>query len=155
MPAGQAYTKGVRMLKTCVGSEFCRFGVQDSTNAGIELERRLENLFTPHKFKMGVVGCPRNCAEATVKDLGMIGQEGSWQVVVGGAAGKSVRKADLLITVDSTEEALQAATLFFQYYRENANYLECAYDFVERVGIEKVRRETVYAPLAVQQGLRE
>src|SRR5207249_12242313 len=93
MSSGQAYTKGVRMVKTCVGTEFCRFGVQDSTRAGIELERRLENLFTPHKFKMGVVGCPRNCAEATVKDLGLVGQDGSWQVVVGGAAGKSVRKA--------------------------------------------------------------
>ena len=83
MPSGQAYTKGVRMVKTCVGTEFCRFGVQDSTNTGIELERRFENLFTPHKFKMGVVGCPRNCAEATVKDLGFVGQDGSWQVVVG------------------------------------------------------------------------
>ena len=81
--------------------------------------------------------------------------EGAWQVVVGGAAGKKVRKTDLLITVESTEEALQAATLFFQYYRENANFLERTYDFIERVGIEKVRRETVYASLAVQQGLRE
>src|SRR5438094_3262347 len=155
MPSGQAYTKGVRMVKTCVGTDFCRFGVQDSTNAGIELERRFENLFTPHKLKMGVVGCPRNCAEATVKDIGLVGQDGSWQVVVGGAAGKSVRKADLLITVETTEKALQAATLFFQYYRENANYLERTYDFVERVTIEKVRRDTVYAPLGVQQGLRE
>jgi nitrite reductase (NADH) large subunit len=129
-----------------VGSEFCRFGVQDSTNTGIELERRLENLFTPHKFKMGVVGCPRNCAEATVKDLGLVGQDGSWQVVVGGAAGKSVRKADLLVTVETTEEALEAGELFFQYYRENGNYLERSYDFVERVGIEKIRKETVYAP---------
>ncbi|HKD04609.1 MAG TPA: nitrite reductase large subunit NirB [Bryobacteraceae bacterium] len=146
MPSGQAYAKGVRMVKTCVGSEFCRFGVQDSTNTGIELERRLENLFTPHKFKMGVVGCPRNCAEATVKDLGLVGQDGSWQVVVGGAAGKSVRKADLLVTVESTEEALEAGELFFQYYRENGNYLERSYDFVERVGIEKIRKETVYAP---------
>ena len=146
MPSGQAYTKGVRMVKTCVGTEFCRFGVQDSTNAGIELERRLENLFTPHKFKMGVVGCPRNCAEATVKDLGLVGQEGSWQVVVGGAAGKSVRKADLLVTVETTEEALEAGELFFQYYRENGNYLERSYDFVERLGIEKIRKETVYAP---------
>ena len=146
MPSGQAYTKGVRMVKTCVGTEFCRFGVQDSTRAGIELEMRLENLFTPHKFKMGVVGCPRNCAEATVKDLGLIGQEGSWQVVVGGAAGKSVRKADLLITVETTEQAMEASGLFFQYYRENANYLERSYDFVERLGIEKVRKETVYAP---------
>jgi nitrite reductase (NADH) large subunit len=155
MPSGQAYTKGVRMVKTCVGTDFCRFGVQDSTKAGIELERRLEHLFTPAKVKMGAVGCPRNCAEATVKDIGLVGQDGTWQVVVGGAAGKKVRKADLLITIESTEEALQAATLFFQYYRENANYLERTYDFIERLGIEKVRRETVYAPLAVQQGLRE
>jgi nitrite reductase (NADH) large subunit len=155
MPSGQAYTKGVRMVKTCVGTDFCRFGVQDSTRAGIELERRLEHLYTPHKVKMGAVGCPRNCAEATVKDIGLIGQDGTWQVVVGGAAGKKVRKADLLITVESMEEALQAATLFFQYYRENANYLERTYDFVQRVGIGKVRRDTVYAPLAVQQGLRE
>ena len=153
MPSGQAYTKGVRMVKTCVGTEFCRFGVQDSTSAGIELERRLENLFTPHKFKMGVVGCPRNCAEATVKDLGLVGQDGSWQVVVGGAAGKSVRKADLLITVETTEQALEASDLFFQYYRENANYLERSYDFVERLGIEKIRKETVYASEADKQKL--
>lgn len=146
MPSGQAYTKGVRMVKTCVGTEFCRFGVQDAVNTGIELERRLENLYTPHKTKMGVTGCPRNCAEVTVKDIGLVGQEGSWQVVVGGAAGKHVRKADLLITVETTEEALNAAMLFFQYYRENANYLERTYDFVERVGIEKIRKDTVYAP---------
>ena len=101
---------------------------------------------------MASVGCPRNCAEATVKDIGLVGQEGSWQVVVGGAAGKSVRKADLLITVETTEEALEAAELFFQYYRENANYLERTYDFVERLGIEKVRKETVYAPGRRQAG---
>ena len=154
MASGQAYTKGVRMVKTCVGTEFCRFGVQDSTRAGIELERRLENLFTPHKVKMGAVGCPRNCAEATVKDIGMVGQDGSWQVVVGGAAGKSVRKADLLITVETTEEALDACELFFQYYRENGNYLERTYDFVERLGIEKIRKETVYAPEGEKQKLR-
>jgi nitrite reductase (NADH) large subunit len=153
MPSGQAYTKGVRMVKTCVGTDFCRFGTQDSTSAGIELERRLENLYTPHKVKMGAVGCPRNCAEATVKDIGLIGQEGSWQVVVGGAAGKSVRKADLLITVETTEQALQASELFFQYYRESANYLERTYDFVERIGIETVRKETVYAPEAAKVGL--
>lgn len=153
MPSGQAYTKGVRMVKTCVGTDFCRFGTQDSTSAGIELERRLEHLYTPHKVKMGAVGCPRNCAEATVKDIGLIGQEGSWQVVVGGAAGKKVRKADLLITVTTTAEALEAAELFFQYYRENANYLERTYDFVERIGIEKVRKETVYAPDVTKIGL--
>ena len=154
MPSGQAYTKGVRMVKTCVGTEFCRFGTQNSTDAGIELERRFEQLYTPHKVKMAAVGCPRNCAEATVKDIGLVGQEGGWQVVVGGAAGKSVRKADLLTTVETTEQALEAAELFFQYYRESANYLERTYDFVERLGIEKVRKETVYAPEAVRQALR-
>ncbi|HEU4689125.1 MAG TPA: nitrite reductase large subunit NirB [Vicinamibacterales bacterium] len=153
MPSGQAYTKGVRMVKTCVGTDFCRFGTQDSTSAGVEMERRFEQLFTPHKVKMAAVGCPRNCAEATVKDIGLIGVEGGWQVVVGGAAGKSVRKADLLTTVETTEAALEASELFFQYYRENANYLERTYDFVERLGIEKVRKETVYAPEPVRQAL--
>jgi nitrite reductase (NADH) large subunit len=143
------------MVKTCVGSEFCRFGVQNSIETGIEMERRFENLYTPHKTKMAVVGCPRNCAEATVKDIGLVGQEGSWQVVVGGAAGKGVRKADLLATVETTEQALEAAGLFFQYYRENANYLERSYDFVERLGIEKIRRETVYAPESARRGLLE
>jgi nitrite reductase (NADH) large subunit len=104
---------------------------------------------------MATVGCPRNCAEATVKDIGFIGVEGGWQIVVGGAAGKSVRKADLLTTVDTTEQALEAAELFFQYYREHANYLERTYDFVERVGIEKVRKDTVYAPDATRAGLRD
>jgi nitrite reductase (NADH) large subunit len=155
MPSGQAYTKGVRMVKTCVGTDFCRFGTQNAISTGIELERRLENLYTPHKVKMGVVGCPRNCAEATVKDIGLVGQEGGWQVVVGGAAGKGVRKADVLVTVETNEEALEAGSLFFQYYRENANYLERTYDFVERLGIEKVRKETVYAPEAIRHGLLE
>jgi nitrite reductase (NADH) large subunit len=153
MPSGQAYTKGVRMVKTCVGTDFCRFGTQDSTSAGIEMERRFEHLYTPHKVKMASVGCPRNCAEATVKDIGLVGQEGGWQVVVGGAAGKSVRKADLLITVETTGEALEASELFFQYYREHANYLERTYDFVERVGIDRIRKDTVYAPDAVRHGL--
>ena len=151
MPSGQAYTKGFRMVKTCVGTDFCRFGTQDSTAAGIEMERRFENLFTPHKVKMASVGCPRNCAEATVKDIGLVGQEGGWQVVVGGAAGKSVRKADLLITVETTEAAIEAAEVFFQYYREHANYLERTYDFVERVGIDRIRKETVYAPDSVRR----
>ena len=153
MPSGQAYAKGLRMVKTCVGNTFCRFGTQDAMATGVELERRLENLYTPAKFKLGVVGCPRNCAEATVKDVGLIGNEGSWQVVVGGAAGKGVRKADLLTTVETTEQAIEATQIFFQYYRENASYLERTYDFVERLGIEKVRKETVYALPEVREAL--
>ena len=153
MPSGQAYTKGVRMVKTCVGTQFCRFGTQDAITVGVDLERRLENLYTPHKTKLAVVGCPRNCAEATVKDIGLIGIDGGWQVVVGGAAGKGVRKADLLITVDNTELAVESAELFFQYYRENGSYLERTYDFVERLGMEKIRRDTIYATDPVRMGL--
>ena len=154
MPSGQAYTKGVRMVKTCVGTEFCRFGTQNSTAAGIELERRFEQLYTPHKVKMASVGCPRNCAEATVKDIGLVGVEGGWQVVVGGAAGKSVRKADLLTTVETTEQALEAAELFFQVPTVRTPTTSNARtSFVERLGIEKVRKDTVYATEPVRMGL--
>src|SRR2546430_11619271 len=102
---------------------------------------------------MAAVGCPRNCAEATVKDIGLIGQEGGWQVVVGGAAGKSVRKADLLTTVETSEAALEAAGLFFQYYRENANYLERTDDFVGRARVREIPKGTGDAPPAAPKGL--
>jgi len=153
MPSGFAYAKAVRMVKTCVGTDFCRYGTQDAISTGIELEKRLENLYTPAKVKMGVVGCPRNCAEATVKDIGLVGIEGGWEVVIGGAAGKTVRRADILVTVKTKEEALDAAMVFFQYYRENGKYIERTYDFVERLGIEKVRAETIYAAEDVKKGL--
>src|SRR3989338_1861145 len=143
MTSGHAYAKAVRMVKSCVGTDFCRYGTQDSIATGIELETLLEGLYTPAKVKMGVVGCPRNCAEATVKDIGLIGMEGGWQVVIGGAAGKIVRAADILVAVKTKEEALEAALLFFQYYRENGEYLERTYDFVARVGLEKIRHKII------------
>ena len=146
MTSGYAYAKAVRMVKSCVGTDFCRYGTQDSISTGIQLETLLEGLYTPAKVKMGVVGCPRNCAEATVKDIGLIGIEGGWQVVIGGGAGKIVRAADILCTVKTTEDALESALLFFQYYRENGEYLERTYDFVVRIGLEEIRRETVLAP---------
>ena len=155
MASGHAYAKAVRMVKSCVGTDFCRYGTQNSIETGIKLETLLEGLYTPGKVKMGVVGCPRNCAEATVKDIGLIGIEGGWQVVIGGGAGKIVRAADILTTVKTTEEALEAALLFFQYYRENGEYLERTYDFVVRVGLENIRRETILAPDVAKKGLLE
>ena len=143
------------MVKSCVGTDFCRYGTQDSIATGIELETLLEGLYTPAKVKMGVVGCPRNCAEATVKDIGLIGIEGGWQVVIGGAAGKIVRAADILVAVKTKEEALEAAMLFFQYYREHGEYIERTYDFVVRMGLEKIRRETILAPEEIRKGLLE
>jgi nitrite reductase (NADH) large subunit len=139
MPSGHAYAKAVRTVKTCVGSTFCRFGLGDSIQLGIAMEREWEGLYTPHKVKAGVSGCPRNCAEATVKDIGAVAVEGGWQVRVGGAAGGNVREADVLSTVESPDEALRLATVFLQYYRENADYKERTYDFIPRVGVEAVR----------------
>ncbi|MEA2182768.1 MAG: nitrite reductase large subunit, partial [Solirubrobacteraceae bacterium] len=139
MPSGHAYAKAVRTVKTCVGTDFCRFGLGDSIGLGIEMEKLWEGLHTPHKVKSGVSGCPRNCAEATVKDIGCVAVEGGWQVRAGGAAGGNVREADILATVQTRAEALRVATTFLQYYRENADYKERTYDFIPRIGLDKVR----------------
>ncbi|MBM7804586.1 nitrite reductase (NADH) large subunit [Geodermatophilus bullaregiensis] len=141
MPSGYAYGKSFRTVKTCVGSDFCRFGLGDSTQLGIDLETRFQGIESPAKMKLAVVGCPRNCAEAYVKDVGVVAiGNGRWEVYVGGAAGASVRKGDLLATVDSPEAVLELTGRFLQYYRENANWLERTYDFVPRVGLEHIRR---------------
>jgi nitrite reductase (NADH) large subunit len=140
MPSGYAYGKSFRTVKTCVGSDFCRYGVGDSTALGIALEERYQGLASPAKMKLAVTGCPRNCAEALCKDLGVVAVDGGrWEIYVGGAAGAHIRKGDLLATVDSAAEVMMLTGRFLQYYRENANWLERTYAFVPRVGIEKVR----------------
>jgi nitrite reductase (NADH) large subunit len=140
MPSGYAYGKSFRTVKTCVGTDFCRFGLGDSTALGVELETRFQGLESPAKMKLGVVGCPRNCAEAYVKDIGVVAVgSGRWEIYVGGAAGASVRKGDLLATVASPEEVLTLTGRFMQFYRENANWLERTYDFVPRMQIERLR----------------
>ncbi len=139
MPSGHAYTKAFRTCKTCVGTEFCRYGVGDSTTLGIKIEKRFQGIESPHKMKLAASGCPRNCAEATVKDLGAVAVENGWQVYVGGAAGATVRAADLLATVKTHDEVLTLMGRFMQYYRENARYGERSYGFVARVGIERLK----------------
>ncbi|WP_440071931.1 nitrite reductase large subunit NirB [Streptosporangium sp. OZ121] len=144
MPSGYAYGKSFRTVKTCVGSEFCRFGVGDSTALGIAIEERYQGVEGPGKMKLAVTGCPRNCAEAYVKDLGVVAIDGGkWEIYVGGAAGAHVRKGDLLATVGSANEVITLTGRFLQYYRENANWLERTYAFVPRVGIERIRRIVV------------
>jgi nitrite reductase (NADH) large subunit len=145
MPSGHAYAKAVRTVKTCVGTRFCRFGIGDAIGLGVEMETAWEGLYTPAKVKSGVSGCPRNCAEATVKDVGVVAVEGGWQVRVGGAAGATVREADVLATVESRAEALRVATAFLQLYREHAEYKERTYDFVPRFGLDAIR-EAVLDP---------
>jgi nitrite reductase (NADH) large subunit len=140
MPSGHAYTKSFRTCKTCLGSEYCRYGVGDSTTLGVQIERRYQGLETPAKLKLATAGCPRNCSEATTKDVGAVAIEGGkWEVYVGGAAGAHVRKGDVLVVVDSHEAVLKYAGRFMQYYREHAKYLERTYDFVPRIGIETLR----------------
>jgi nitrite reductase (NADH) large subunit len=140
MPSGYAYTKALRTVKTCVGSEFCRYGTNDSTGLGIAIEKRYQGFEFPAKVKLGVSGCPRNCAEATVKDIGVVATEGGeWEVSVGGAAGAHVRKSDVLCRVKTRDEALRVIGRFLIYYRDNAKWLERTYDFVPRIGLERVR----------------
>ena len=140
MPSGHAYGKSFRTVKTCVGSDFCRFGLGDSTQLGIDIEQRYKGLESPAKMKLAVSGCPRNCAESYVKDVGIVAVEGGrWEIYVGGAAGATVRKGDLLATVDSHDEAVTLTGRFMQYYRENAKWLERSYDFVPRTGLAELR----------------
>ncbi len=140
MPSGHAYGKSFRTVKTCVGSDFCRFGLGDSTALGIRIEERFAGLESPAKLKLGGAGCPRNCSEAMVKDVGLVAVEGArWEIYVGGAAGAHVRKGDLLATVDTADEAMLRVGRFIQYYRENARWLERTYSFMERVGVDTVR----------------
>ncbi len=140
MPSGHAYAKSFRTCKTCIGSEFCRYGLGDSTTLGIEIEKRFQGIESPHKMKLAVSGCPRNCAELTIKDIGVVAIEGGkWEIYIGGAAGSSVRKGDLLCVVESHETALRFIGCFMQYYREHGKYLERTHGFVVRVGIEHLR----------------
>jgi nitrite reductase (NADH) large subunit len=141
MPSGHAYAKAFRTCKTCVGTEFCRYGVGDSTGLGIAIEKRFQGLESPHKMKLATAGCPRNCSEATTKDVGAVAIEGGrWEVYVGGGAGSKVRKGDLLCTVPTHDDVLRVMGRFMQYYREHARYLERTYDFVERIGIRELQR---------------
>ncbi|MFG1653472.1 nitrite reductase large subunit NirB [Micromonospora sp. NPDC049275] len=144
MPSGYAYGKSFRTVKTCVGSDFCRFGVGDSTALGIAIEDRFKAIEGPGKMKLAVTGCPRNCAEAYVKDLGVVAIDGGrWEIYVGGAAGAHVRKGDLLAVVDSPDEVITLTGRFLQYYRESANWLERTYAWVPRLGIGHIRAVVV------------
>jgi len=144
MPSGFAYGKRYRTCKSCIGSDYCRFGLGDSMALAQKLEQRFQGLDTPGKIKMATAGCPRNCSEALVKDVGAVAVEGGkWEIYVGGAAGAHVRKGDLLCVVSSHEEAIKYMSRFMQYYRESAKYLERTYGWVERVGIAKIRAVVV------------
>ncbi len=144
--SGHAYGKSLRTVKTCVGSEWCRFGTQDSTAMGIELEKMCWGSWTPHKVKLAVSGCPRNCAEATIKDFGVVAVDSGWELHVGGNGGVKVRATDLLCKVASEAEVLEYCGAFLQLYREEAHYLERTAPWIERVGLSYVKQRVVEDP---------
>lgn len=141
--SGHAYSKGLRTVKTCVGTDHCRFGTQDSTGLGIKLEKALWGSWTPHKVKLGVSGCPRNCAEATCKDVGIICVDSGYQVGVAGAAGMDVKETERLCDVRTEQEAIDVTVAFVQLYRENAKYLDRPYKWVAKVGLDWVKARVV------------
>lgn len=140
MVSGHAYGKSLRTVKTCVGSEWCRFGTQKSMTMGIKLEWLTWGAWTPHKFKIAVSGCPRNCAEATIKDLGVIAVDSGWEIHVGGNGGIVVRACDYLCKVETEDELKEHVAAFMQLYREEGHYLERTAPWIERVGIEHVKQ---------------
>lgn len=143
MPSGYAYAKSLRTVKTCVGSQFCRFGTQDSMGMGAILERKFERLDFPAKFKMAVNGCPRNCAESCTKDIGIVGNDGGWEIFVGGNGGIKARLADPLCKVKTDDELIEIVGAIMQYYRESGNYLERTSEWVERIGLDAIKANVV------------
>jgi len=139
MVSGHAYGKSLRTVKTCVGSEWCRFGTQDSTGLGVKIEQMTWGSWMPHKFKIAVSGCPRNCAEATIKDFGVVCVDSGYELHVGGNGGIKVRATDLLCKVATEEEAMDVCAAFIQLYREQAWYLERTAPWIERVGLYHVK----------------
>lgn len=140
MPSGYAYGKSIRTVKTCVGSEFCRFGTQNSTHLGIDIEKAFDHMWAPHKVKFAVSGCPRNCAESGIKDVGVIGVDSGWEIYVGGNGGIKTEVAQFLCKVKTAEEVIEYSGAFIQIYREEARYLDRTVHWIERVGLDYVKK---------------
>lgn len=144
--SGQAYAKGLRTVKTCVGTDWCRFGTQDSTGLGIRIEKFMWGSWTPAKLKMAVSGCPRNCSEATCKDIGIICVDSGFEIHFAGAAGLDIKGTEVLGMVKTEDEALEYVVALAQMYREQGHYLERIYKWAKRVGFDEVRRQIMDEP---------
>ncbi len=140
MPSGHAYAKALRTVKTCVGSEWCRMGTQDSTQMGKDLERAMWRMYAPHKVKFAVSGCPRNCAEAGIKDVGIIGVESGWEMYIAGNGGIKTEVAHFFTKLKTAEEVLEYTGAFCELYRTEGWYLERTVHYVNRVGLDYVKK---------------
>ncbi len=140
MPSGHAYAKALRTVKTCVGSEWCRMGTQDSTQMGKDLERAMWRMYAPHKVKFAVSGCPRNCAEAGIKDVGIIGVDSGWEMYVAGNGGIKTEVAHFFTKLKTPAEVLEYTGAFCELYRQEGWYLERTVHYVDRVGLDYVKK---------------
>jgi len=143
MVSGHAYGKSIRTVKTCVGAEHCRFGTQKSMDMGVKLEKMLFGMWSPHKVKLAVSGCPRNCAESGVKDVGVIGVDSGYEIHVAGNAGIKTEVAQFLCKVETEEDVKEYSGAFLQLYREEGYYLERTVHYVDRVGMEHIKQKVL------------
>ncbi|WP_417413266.1 nitrite reductase large subunit NirB [Hoeflea sp.] len=144
--SGQAYAKGLRTVKTCVGTDWCRFGTQDSTGLGIKLEKFMWGSWTPAKLKLAVSGCPRNCAEATCKDIGVICVDSGYEIHFAGAAGLDIKGTEILGNVKTEDEVMEHVVALAQMYREQGRYLERIYKWAKRIGLDEIRDQIMQQP---------
>jgi len=141
MPSGHAYAKALRTVKTCVGSEWCRMGTQDSTEMGKMLERAMWRMYAPHKVKFAVSGCPRNCAESGIKDVGIIGVDSGWEMYIAGNGGIKTEVAHFFTKLKTAAEVLEYTGAFCELYRQEGWYLERTVHYVNRVGLDHVKKK--------------
>ncbi|WP_305454930.1 nitrite reductase large subunit NirB [Photobacterium leiognathi] len=152
---GQAYAKALRMAKTCVGSTWCRFGVQDSVGLGVELENRYKGIRTPHKMKFGVSGCTRECAEAQGKDLGIIATDAGWNMYVGGNGGMKPRHGNLLAADLDHDTLIKYIDRYLMFYVRTADKLQRTSTWLESLdgGVEYLRKVIVNDKLGINEQL--
>lgn len=154
MVSGHAYGKSLRTVKTCVGTDWCRFGTQDSTGLRVKIEHLLWGSRTPAKVKLGISGCPRNCAEATCKDIGVICVDIGYEIHIGGVAGLHIKGTELLGKAVTEIESMRIIASIMQMYREEGFYLERIWKWMERVGLERIRT-VIMGDLVARDGYYE
>ncbi|MDT7727543.1 MAG: nitrite reductase large subunit [Actinomycetota bacterium] len=149
--SGHAYGKALRTVKSCVGSTWCRYGVQDSVGLAIELELRYRGLRSPHKIKSGVSGCARECAEAKSKDFGIIATENGWNLYVGGNGGITPRHAELLVSDVDSATLIRVIDRFLMFYVRTADRLQRTAPWIEEMegGLDHLRAVIVDDSLGI------
>lgn len=139
--AGKETGPCVKYVQTCLGTDFCKYGVRDSMELGLEMERQFHGIAFPAKLKIGISGCLRCCGESFVRDIGLIGTKKGWTVVFGGNSGRRPSIGRVIAEDLSREDALDLVHRLLDYYREHANPKERTSRFIERIGLDQIKSE--------------